>query len=858
MRGIFVFLLAVFSLAALASCGRSTADFRSQWDREIERPWPGPDYWSNPLQDWRIRDGRLENHVAGGDRNVFLLTREVAADEGTLETSVRLGRLGSGGEMNEGFVGFRAGIRGAFDDYRDSAVRGYGLQAGITTGGVLFIGKLEEPAASVPDFNDIRLTFTAKPSGGGYDLTLRADAGDETAEVQRAGVPADWLTGGLALAVHNGKFVETPPSEIDIKETGWDGKPGTGRGGNARFWFEDWTVSGSKLRAYPERAFGPILFAMHTLSRQTLKLTAQMAPTGNAPKTATLEIDTGSGWTSAGAAGIEADSRTATFKVENWDDTRDTPYRVVYTMPGYDGSDQQYTYEGTIRKDPADKEQIVVAAFTGNNDLGFPHADVVRNVKHHQPDFLAYTGDSIYERVGEYGIEREPVDVAILDYLRKWYLFGWEYGELLKEIPAVALPDDHDVYHGNIWGAGGRRAEGYGKPGQDQGGYTMDAQFVNAVQRTQTSNLPDPADPTPIEQGILVAYTDIVYGGVSFAVIEDRKWKSAPAVQIPWANIINGWAQNPKYDARRHGDVKGAELLGDRQARFLDDWAVDWSDGVWMKSVISQTIFANLATLPAGVTGDDITPKLRVNKPGEYTAGEEPVQDHDSNGWPQTPRDRALRSMRKGFAFHIAGDQHLGSSIQYGIDEWNDAGWAICVPSVANIWPRRWYPPEPGRNHQEGMPRNTGEYEDGFGNKMTVHAVANPHAVGIEPIALNHRAPGYGIVSFDRATRQITIANWPRWVDASAPGAEPYEGWPITIGQRDNGFPEDGLPLEEVTAETGDPVIEVVEESTGEIVYALRIQGRSFTPKVREKGTYTVRVIEQGKAPVERTGLVAR
>ena len=88
-----------------------------------------------------------------------------------------------------------------------------------------------------------------------------------------------------------------------------------------------------------------------------------------------------------------------------------------------------------MRKDPREKETIVVAAFTGNNDLGFPHADVVRNVSHHRPDILAYTGDNIYERVGEYGIQREPVDAAILDYLRKWYIFGWEYRESIEGDP---------------------------------------------------------------------------------------------------------------------------------------------------------------------------------------------------------------------------------------------------------------------------------------------------------------------------------------------------------------------------------------------------------------------------------------
>lgn len=55
-------------------------------------------------------------------------------------------------------------------------------------------------------------------------------------------------------------------------------------------------------------------------------------------------------------------------------------------------------------------------------------------------EWLAYTGDDIYERVGGYGIERESVETAILDYLRKLYLFAGNR-DLLKDIPAVGLPD---------------------------------------------------------------------------------------------------------------------------------------------------------------------------------------------------------------------------------------------------------------------------------------------------------------------------------------------------------------------------------------------------------------------------------
>jgi hypothetical protein len=271
-----------------------------------------------------------------------------------------------------------------------------------------------------------------------------------------------------------------------------------------------------------------------------------------------------------------------------------------------------------------------------------------------------------------------------------------------------------------------------------------------------------------------------------------------------------------------------------------------------MKVVASQTIFANVATLPPPADTDAVTPRLRVMKPGEYAEGEQPVADHDSNGWPQTPRNRALRAMRKGLAFHIAGDQHLGSTIQYGIDDWNDASWAICVPSVANVWPRRWYPSEPGANRPAGAPRYAGEFKDGFGNKMTVHAVSNPIESGVEPRALFDRAPGYGIVRFDRASRRITMANWPRWVDATASGAEPYPHWPITIDQTDNGLPDTGWTLPEVSAPgLTDPIVEVVDESTGERVYAFRVQGTSLEPPVWGPGTYSVRVYDPERPEVE-------
>ncbi|MGH9627161.1 MAG: hypothetical protein ACRD7E_02190, partial [Bryobacteraceae bacterium] len=183
----------------------------------------------------------------------------------------------------------------------------------------------------------------------------------------------------------------------------------------------------------------------------------------------------------------------------------------------------------------------------------------------------------------------------------------------------------------------------------------------------------------------------------------------------------------------------------------------------------------------------------------------------------------------------------------------------VCVPAIANIFPRRWYPPEPGENRKPGSPTYTGEFLDGFGNKVTVHAVFNPHAVKQAPEPLTHRAPGYGIIEFDRTARKITVTNWPRWVDATRPGAEPCDGWPITIGQTANGFPQSGWLLEEVRTDEKDAVIQVVDQSSDDILYTYRIQGQTFRPAVPKDGMYTVKVLSaDGKPTVVRKDQKAR
>jgi len=546
-----------------------------------------------------------------------------------------------------------------------------------------------------------------------------------------------------------------------------------------------------------------ICFALYTVQNNILKMTAQLYPLKEGEdRSVRLQIRKGGKWEQIAETRVIEDGWTAHFRVENWDSTQYTEYRVAHGKEAY--------YTGTIQKDPVDKDVVVVAAFTGNSIYpghggDIPKTDIVENIKKVQPDLLFFSGDQVYDHHQHYAY---------------WLKFGRDFGDIIRNIPTVTIPDDHDVGQANLWGAGGKKSDT--RAGHD-GGYAAPVEYVKMVERAQTSHLPDPYDPTPIQRGIGVYYTSLTVGRVSFAIIEDRKFKSGPEGLVPQQGPRPDHVTDPNYDPKSL-DVPGATLLGERQLKFLRSWAADWQD-CDMKCVLSQTVFCGGAHLHGS----------RNNRL---------LADLDSNGWPQTGRNKALREIRRAFGFMIGGDQHLGTIIHHGIDEWNDSGWSFCVPSIANLYLRWWAPLEPGRNREEGMPEYLGEFLDGFGNKITMLAVANP-GVRENHDRLTTRSAGFGVVKFNKKTRQITVECWPRNVDIAAPTAKQYSGWPRTIDQLDNYGRKAVayLPTIKVNGMTG-PVVQVIDEANSEIVYTIRIKGKSFRPKVFKAGTYTINVGE--------------
>ena len=812
----------------------AAASYHSPWHEWPDMLWTGPEFWGNRLQDWRITDGSAECLVSDINRTLFSLTCQLSERREPFETTVTIASFNKASRSEKDYVGFRVGAVGRIEGYRSAAVFGQGLDAGITTDGILFIGeKKSDEKISVGDGSKLRLRATLQGETYTIEISLLPPGGNVSPAVFSVnGLASKSLIGNIGLVSHYG-------------EENQDHEASSVR-------FSNWNIQGDRVNYDAEQTFGPVCFAQYTLHKNILKLTAQLAPIEAIEgHKVSLELKENDRWKSVQEKPVDPLSRVAHFRVENWTHQKDVPYRIRLVLPLRNRTEEHF-YAGTIAREPLDAAQLKVAVFSCNADHGFPDAEVAINANKHKPHMALFLGDQFYESSGGFRIQTSPLEKAALDCLRKWYMFGWSYRDIFRHVPSAFLCDDHDVYHGNIWGEGGEIAptdQGWGSEAQDQGGYKMPPEWVNMVQRMQTGHLPDPFDPTPIKQGISVYYTSWNYGGVSFALIEDRKFKSAPKNVLPEkADIKNGFIRNPEeFDIREYRDLD-AELLGDRQMKFLETWGSDWRGGQQMKVVLSQTNFCTVDTLPAGRVSDSGTSRLPIPEPGEYVQGDAPTGNMDSNGWPQKGRDEALRVIRKCFAFHIAGDQHLASSVQYGIDEFGDAGYAFAGPALNNLHPRRFWPPA---NPQPlpGKPPYTGNFYDGFGNRMTVHAVANPRKTGRKPAMVYDRATGYGIVVFDKKAQTITTECWPRYVDPTNPetGGQ-YAGWPLTISVQDNYGRRAKAYLPEVKIRgMVDPVIAVVNEATGETEYVLRVKGKSFKPKVFSDASHTLRVGDPDK-----------
>lgn len=723
----------------------------ADWTQTADRVWLGPNVWANPMEDWRVVDGAAESQSGGANRNIQLLTHQLTDPTAELKMSVRLQRAETG--KTDGGAGFRIGIHSDINEYRSNCFSGGGIGAGIRKG-QLYLGQETVPVTADAD-RPLDLSLTGKRSGDKYELKLQVtdpESGVTGSLTQE--FPVDRVLGNVALVSN---------SELRTKQNG-----------GCRYRFSAWHVTGDAFTVTKANEFGPILWSMYSLSDSrgddgfVMKMTALTGPLGKQDRQdVELQIRRAGEWQSAGFADLDTDAWTATFRIANWNASTPADYRLVYRQRDLDGRETESEWSGQIKANPKGRP-MRLGALTCQKDYGFPYQPVATNLVKLDPDMLYFSGDQLYEGHGGFGLIRDPADAAILNYLRKFYMFGWAFRDAMKDRPTLCLPDDHDVFQGNIWGEGGAKMTAGST--SSKGGYREPARMVNAVHRTCTSHHPDFYDTEPVKQQISVYHGEMIYGDVGFAVIADRQFKSGPE-RVETGSGRADHVKDPAFDSSKL-DQPGLVLLGQRQEDFLKHWANDWR-GHQLKVLLSQTVFAGVATHHGSWDG-----YLRA--------------DLDSGGWPQTARDRAVRLLRDAMPLHINGDQHLTSLSQYGADTQRDGCWSFCTPAIAAGYPRWWRPDEIGMPHTNrpahGIP-NTGEYLDGFGNKVYVYTVGNPE-VGSKKnrYELAHqKGSGFGLVTIDPKEKTYRVEAYRFLVDATDGDPEnQFPGFPVTIAQSEN------------------------------------------------------------------------
>ncbi len=554
-------------------------------------------------------------------------------------------------------------------------------------------------------------------------------------------------------------------------------------------------------------------FAVYTHDQGILKLSAQLYPLKpDEPRTVTLEFYREGKWQVQAEEPVIYPGWSAHFRVENWDGSSSVRYRVRLQNLS--------NFEGVIRRDPSEKDEIRVAVLSCNSSrTPGPRETIVDNLRAQDPDLLFFAGDQSYHHT---------------QHTFGWIEWGMQFRDVLRDRPTVTIPDDHDVGHPNIWGENGIRT--MKKTGSD-GGYYYPAAYVNMVERCQTWHLPDPVDPEPIQQGIGVYFTRLRVGGIDFAILEDRKFKTGPEGTIPPLGPRPDHINDPSYD-RKAVDLPGLQLLGERQMKFLQDWSQDWK-GADIKCVLSQTAFCGAVHLHG-------SPNNRL------------LADLDCNGWPQTPRRDALRLLRQARALHLCGDQHLAVVVQHGIDEFGDGPWGFTSPAIVNTIYGRWWHPENEQAGPNAVPDSplpwTGDYLDGLGNQIRMVAYANPE----DRMDEMKRSDGYGIVRFHRSSREIVMECWPRFSRVEDGDRAQFPGWPVTISVDDNDGRKPAGWLPNIRfSNAKNAVVQVISEQSGEILYTVRTPGKTCRLPVYGDGTWTVRIGRDQPGQQVLTGLKA-
>ncbi|MDX1285408.1 MAG: hypothetical protein R3182_10355, partial [Draconibacterium sp.] len=161
-------LFSIICILFFASCEKS--EFIADFNQTNNRIWIGEDFLSVPLEEWQVKDGRLECVGNQKNKRVNLLTTFLNG-KGDVKVEMNLG-LNKMGEISG-----RAGISLGLSDETDHSIKslcfyGTGTDVGINTDGYIFIEQSRKNLPTEFDYEEIKLEVNASGKDENCEISL--------------------------------------------------------------------------------------------------------------------------------------------------------------------------------------------------------------------------------------------------------------------------------------------------------------------------------------------------------------------------------------------------------------------------------------------------------------------------------------------------------------------------------------------------------------------------------------------------------------------------------------------------------------------------------------------------------------
>ena len=208
-------------------------------------------------------------------------------------------------------------MRSEINEHRSNCFAGKGLNAGVADGQLLLGAKDGTAGCRRPieEYRAASLRGGERRGGHAHARGARARHGASLGKVTQD-FPAEALLGNVALVSNYGAE--------GGKKGGQEGRRGRDRGIAS----SQWTMAGDAFTVGREQRFGPILWAMYSLSDSrtdegfVMKISALTGPMGEDDNQGSNCMCRSDGaWHSLGEAKLDPDAWVATFRIPNWDET---------------------------------------------------------------------------------------------------------------------------------------------------------------------------------------------------------------------------------------------------------------------------------------------------------------------------------------------------------------------------------------------------------------------------------------------------------------------------------------------------------------------------------------------------------